>query len=366
MKKRIWLRSWRVRGIVFLLAGCIGGAVFLSRHRSPLELFPRNDTLFEFSGLNETCADSNYRLSVSDTCIDYTYSCARGYPSLLLHSIGMHRSLDISGYDRLEVVVDNDKSNDFSVTLYYFVPGISSHDSLTTQFPHSFRYHTETGQGHIDLHSRDFGVSHYWASRDSLPLEVPHYKKGLTHIAFRGLEDHPGTDEKRIVIRRIRFKSDISEDIQAAGMAAAAALLPLWVLVWILQSGRNRRIKRRIYGTPADRGGLRITDERAEEVMSYITSHFSDCMLTLDSLNTRFKLTPFQINEIVFSRFGMRYKQYLTHIRLKKAKELLRESDLPIAQIAKSVGYYYPNSFSRTFRNEMNCTPLEYRNSPHA
>lgn len=50
----------------------------------------------------------------------------------------------------------------------------------------------------------------------------------------------------------------------------------------------------------------------------------------------------------------------LKSFRLKKAKELLLQSNLTVAQIAYKVGYDMPNSFSRAFRKEFGISPTEY------
>ena len=50
----------------------------------------------------------------------------------------------------------------------------------------------------------------------------------------------------------------------------------------------------------------------------------------------------------------------LKSFRLKRAKELLLQSNLTVAQIAYKVGYDMPNSFSRAFRKEFGISPTEY------
>ena len=53
---------------------------------------------------------------------------------------------------------------------------------------------------------------------------------------------------------------------------------------------------------------------------------------------------------------------YLTEVRLKHAKELLKNSDLRSYEIAFEVGYDNPSYFSKLFKKYENMTPGEYRN----
>ena len=60
---------------------------------------------------------------------------------------------------------------------------------------------------------------------------------------------------------------------------------------------------------------------------------------------------------------GMHPSAYLQSLRMDKAKELLRDSDLPIKEIAVKVGYFDSSSFIRRFRQNTSMTPAQYRQS---
>lgn len=53
--------------------------------------------------------------------------------------------------------------------------------------------------------------------------------------------------------------------------------------------------------------------------------------------------------------------QYLTKIRLRQAKYLLKNTDYPINEIVDIVGFECPSSFIRLFRNSFNVTPGKFR-----
>lgn len=64
-------------------------------------------------------------------------------------------------------------------------------------------------------------------------------------------------------------------------------------------------------------------------------------------------------------QMGMTPQQYLTSIRMNKAKELLSGSAYNVGEIAEIVGYQNPLYFSRVFSRAVGCPPTEFRRRSH-
>ncbi|NVK83208.1 MAG: helix-turn-helix transcriptional regulator [Cytophagia bacterium] len=72
------------------------------------------------------------------------------------------------------------------------------------------------------------------------------------------------------------------------------------------------------------------------------------------------------MNKAAFCRYFKQhtrktYLNFLNEIRLQKASELLKTSELSVAQIAYEVGFNNLSNFNRTFKLVTNSTPTEYR-----
>lgn len=58
--------------------------------------------------------------------------------------------------------------------------------------------------------------------------------------------------------------------------------------------------------------------------------------------------------------YGLSFQAYLQKIRLEKAADLLRQTHLPVAHIAKRVGYMDASRFSQHFKRQFGQTPMAF------
>ena len=58
---------------------------------------------------------------------------------------------------------------------------------------------------------------------------------------------------------------------------------------------------------------------------------------------------------------GMPVKEFILDIRLRRAAQLLKDSDLTISEIAYRTGFSNPKYFSVCFRRRFDKTPSEHR-----
>ena len=70
---------------------------------------------------------------------------------------------------------------------------------------------------------------------------------------------------------------------------------------------------------------------------------------------------PVLLHEAVHGDGGMPPYRYLISLRIQRAAQLLRESDLTVTQILHRVGFHSPSHFTTTFRRHMGLSPTDYR-----
>jgi len=83
--------------------------------------------------------------------------------------------------------------------------------------------------------------------------------------------------------------------------------------------------------------------------------------INLETIARRSYLSPNYFCEVFKAETGVTFTEYLIKVRLRKAKELLRTTDLTISEISDRVGYESIHYFSRLFKEREGISPREYR-----
>ncbi|MCR4989274.1 MAG: helix-turn-helix domain-containing protein [Lachnospiraceae bacterium] len=92
----------------------------------------------------------------------------------------------------------------------------------------------------------------------------------------------------------------------------------------------------------------------------YIGDNFSKD-ISLDDVSRIVNISPYYFSKLFKESTGENFIEYLTNIRIEKAKELLAGSDMSMKEICMMCGYQDPNYFSRTFKKNVGITPTEYK-----
>lgn len=81
----------------------------------------------------------------------------------------------------------------------------------------------------------------------------------------------------------------------------------------------------------------------------------------LTTIAAQASLSPYYFTRQFTAMIGMPPYRYLITLRIQRAAQLLRESDLTVTQILHRVGFHSPSHFTTTFRRHMGMSPTAYR-----
>ena len=81
----------------------------------------------------------------------------------------------------------------------------------------------------------------------------------------------------------------------------------------------------------------------------------------LSAIAAHASLSPYYFTRQFTAMVGMPPYRYLIVLRIQRAAELLRGSDLTVTQILHRVGFHSPSHFTTTFRRHMGVSPTAYR-----
>ena len=103
------------------------------------------------------------------------------------------------------------------------------------------------------------------------------------------------------------------------------------------------------------------SDNVIDRARKYIDENFRSTDISLDDVSQEVDISPYYFSKLFKEETGKNFIEYLTDIRIEKAKELLNGTNLSMKEICAEIGYADPNYFSRTFKKNVGVTPTEYK-----
>jgi len=100
-------------------------------------------------------------------------------------------------------------------------------------------------------------------------------------------------------------------------------------------------------------------EQLIEKVTDYMASHYK-LDISLDQCAQICNITPQYLSKLFKRTMDISFIEYLTQVRVAKAKELLEATDLMVNEIAEQVGYN-PKNFIRVFKKQVGLPPGQYR-----
>lgn len=97
-----------------------------------------------------------------------------------------------------------------------------------------------------------------------------------------------------------------------------------------------------------------------QKILEYISQNYSD-KITLESVSAEFNYNPVYISRLFNARVGVNFKYYLDNFRVRKATEMLLETDMTIAEISSACGYENIRTFNNVFKKVVGIPPSNIR-----
>ena len=181
---------------------------------------------------------------------------------------------------------------------------------------------------------------------------------GKRQIGFSLVSKHEGADgffdvqKFSMPAATGRAVEQILPALDALAREPLAAPMDRWLLLALL--GGTRQLLRE-----ADAGQPRGSD-LFHGICIYIQENFHR-PISRDSIAERFHLSPGHLSRLFHDKGHMQLADYITRVRLERAKFMLRKYRFHLAQVAERCGYQDVNYFCRVFRQKTGLTPSQYR-----
>lgn len=91
----------------------------------------------------------------------------------------------------------------------------------------------------------------------------------------------------------------------------------------------------------------------------YLENHYAED-ISLEDVAAQANISPQYFSKLIKKTTGFNFIDWLSTLRVKKAKELLTNSEYTVKEVCFMVGYKDPNYFSRIFKKRIGITPSEF------
>lgn len=335
-----------------------------SLKRDEFSLYPLNDgfTLYTYTdeedphkkGNSEIVSFSEDRviaLSVDiNGALNYPYAGFRMKPE------GGEPFFDINSYDKLEIVIDSTNATFFILDFATYIDGYSNFNDYMSFRHHTAEIFTTAKAQTISLDTRSIPTQGWWYDLRKLnPQSIGDADYSKCHaLSFEinavNLQEEPFF----VSVSSITFiDSKRSEFYWSLGLLCLYS-----TLLWSLHQVSGKR-KRPIAVKSIDMKN--DSEKEIERIELSIAELYHNPDLTVAKVAHSASMSPEKLSLSLAKEHGMQFKQYLNTVRVTEAQRLLKETDRNISEIAIAVGYNYPTTFNRVFKEITGTSPTQYR-----
>jgi AraC family transcriptional regulator len=201
-----------------------------------------------------------------------------------------------------------------------------------------------------------------WQSFSSEPLHILYISLSHTLLTRTAQEMTNGDPAHLTLVERAGFQDPLLTQIGLAlwrelehptparlYAQTAAQMLAVHLLQHYTSSPETR---------PADAPGL--VPRQLNHLLDFILTHLNQD-LSLETLAQQVGFSPYHFARLFQQATGESPHQFILHQRIERAKQLLRETTMPLTQVALESGFAHQSHLTRVFKRYLNLTPRTYR-----
>ena len=127
------------------------------------------------------------------------------------------------------------------------------------------------------------------------------------------------------------------------------------------REARKEAFRRNIEITPSEITTTSLDEEFVKKAVAFVEKNMANADYSLDELSNDLGLSKTHLNRKLTVILNMKPLPFIRAIRLKRAAQLLVNSQYNVAEIALMVGFNTIKYFNRYFKEEFGMTPTQYR-----
>ena len=114
-----------------------------------------------------------------------------------------------------------------------------------------------------------------------------------------------------------------------------------------------------ITGIVKSQNSIDYSNKIVQLTREFLEAHYTED-ISLEDVASQVNVSPQYFSKLIKKNTGFNFIDWLSMMRVKRAKELFNTSNLSIKEVCYMIGYKDPNYFSRIFKKRVGMTPSEY------
>lgn len=106
-----------------------------------------------------------------------------------------------------------------------------------------------------------------------------------------------------------------------------------------------------------------LPENMTKPILLYCSEHFTDEDISIKKISDRLFISQSYVSKVFSSRLKYGFREYINELRISKAKELLKKTDMKIVNVMLECGFRNQSSFNRIFGEMCGMSPRDYRSS---
>ncbi|MBN2735868.1 MAG: helix-turn-helix transcriptional regulator [Spirochaetales bacterium] len=243
--------------------------------------------------------------------------------------------------------------SDFSrISLYikYFIPGYSVKDVYPSYNTKEAILNCPPDQKTFTLNLKDFSTPSWWYEMNGTSKDIEAWQNEVNldyeiSIGFTGL-----TGDSKIYSLTINHFS-LRKDYTVIIIIGSILLLSYYFFLLIFANNKKK---------------IHLDSPIRDSLILYLSENFNQPDITLKKSAHDLGMNPKTIEQFLHHHFRRDFKTYIMDLKLEKAKEILKNTNNNISEIAYFLGFKYPSYFNRIFLRAYGLSPGEYRKQHNA
>lgn len=107
----------------------------------------------------------------------------------------------------------------------------------------------------------------------------------------------------------------------------------------------------------------RSLEKNSNAIYEYVNTHFAEFDMSLEKTAEDLNVSVVEVRNAILKYTGKTYKEYLIHLRVEYAKQLLKTENMSMMEVCNKIGYGSISYFIKLFREHTGMTPAKYKRS---